>query len=274
MFKTLFISTFVLFLPQLMLGQCDLKVTHLKGTQTIGHTTVKVSSDGMVDQNSDYCDLTSPYFIGYNYATTQSGDGYYEFSFEPAIQKASLNFSGTSATTGGEEEISVWVNGDHYKFSKKGSLMDCNPEAIITKNGNLGACENCSVAGWKDVTIEGPIQTLRIKDTLISGMAAGSIFSLFICESPIIDLGKDTTICTGEQLILNASFSGAKYKWQDGSTKESFTVTKSGIYSVKVTTKFGVIEDQISVVVEDCVDLDAIPRAEHWKYHGRFNAKP
>src|SRR5690606_18130311 len=42
---------------------------------------------------------------------------------------------------------------------------------------------------------------------------------------PTVDLGNDTTLCSGSSLVLSAGNPGVEYEWQDGSTFPDFTVT-------------------------------------------------
>ncbi|MFT3910201.1 MAG: gliding motility-associated C-terminal domain-containing protein [Ferruginibacter sp.] len=64
-------------------------------------------------------------------------------------------------------------------------------------------------------------------------------------------LGNDTTICPGQKLLLSPGlFAG--YKWQDNSTAQTFSVTKTGTYAVVVTDADGCTgTDTINVTV-DC----------------------
>lgn len=52
---------------------------------------------------------------------------------------------------------------------------------------------------------------------------------------PNFDLGKDTTLCVGDNLLLNASIPNASYIWQDESNQADFFVNQKGVYSVEVT---------------------------------------
>ena len=47
-----------------------------------------------------------------------------------------------------------------------------------------------------------------------------------------INLGNDTVLCTGENLILDATLQNATYLWHDGSTAPIFTVTQTGTYHI------------------------------------------
>jgi gliding motility-associated-like protein len=52
----------------------------------------------------------------------------------------------------------------------------------------------------------------------------------------VLNLGKDTTLCQGQSLVLNATTPGAlRYRWQDGSAAASYTVTQPGTYQVEVS---------------------------------------
>ncbi len=67
-------------------------------------------------------------------------------------------------------------------------------------------------------------------------------------------LGNDTSICSGETLLLNPG-SYSAYRWQDGSTQQLFTVSRSGLYSVTVGRGCQ-SSDSISVIVlAECADI-------------------
>jgi gliding motility-associated-like protein len=50
--------------------------------------------------------------------------------------------------------------------------------------------------------------------------------------TPVLNLGVDTSICSGTTYLLNASYSGANYIWQDGTTLPQYTVKTGGQYRV------------------------------------------
>jgi gliding motility-associated-like protein len=67
-------------------------------------------------------------------------------------------------------------------------------------------------------------------------------------------LGKDTSFCPGNTLVLNAG-NFANYLWQNFSNTGTYTVTKTGIYFVKATDIDGCsISDTIKINV-DCSDI-------------------
>ncbi|MGZ5244983.1 MAG: T9SS type B sorting domain-containing protein, partial [Bacteroidia bacterium] len=51
---------------------------------------------------------------------------------------------------------------------------------------------------------------------------------------PVIDLGKDSTVCEGDEVMLDAKNPGALYEWSTGENTQQITVKKGDTYWVKV----------------------------------------
>lgn len=49
-----------------------------------------------------------------------------------------------------------------------------------------------------------------------------------------VDIGNDTALCPGEQLILNTNISGATYLWSDNTTEARLIINSPGVYWVQV----------------------------------------
>ncbi len=83
--------------------------------------------------------------------------------------------------------------------------------------------------------------------------------SLLIENLPIpLDLGADTTICTGNSLLLEISGGFNSIIWQDGSTDSTLLVDQAGTYWVEVMDDCGLKSDTI-VVGFQAADLDLGP---------------
>ena len=67
---------------------------------------------------------------------------------------------------------------------------------------------------------------------------------------PKVNLPRDSTICNGESLRLDVSFSGSSYKWNTGSTLPVYTISKKGFYEVEVKNICGVAKDDIFVLYD------------------------
>jgi hypothetical protein len=54
------------------------------------------------------------------------------------------------------------------------------------------------------------------------------------CTAPVVNLGNDTILCTGQTMWLNAGSGYSSYLWNNGSTNPTKFVGTAGIYWVKV----------------------------------------
>lgn len=176
-------ALFILFILNIntISGQCLNQVLHTSGTMPVNGIQVTVNSAGIVDVNSAYCINTNPYFVGYNYITG-SGNGGYTFNFSPSVNSLTLNFSGISNTPPNQEILSISINGQHYAVPSAGTSNGCDALAMLTSNGDITGCNSCAVSGWNGSTIQGPVYSLTILDSAISGIGNGALFSLFLCD--------------------------------------------------------------------------------------------
>jgi gliding motility-associated-like protein len=67
---------------------------------------------------------------------------------------------------------------------------------------------------------------------------------------PSVYLGQDTIVCEGTKLTLNATYAGASYKWQDGSTSPKLVAVNSGKYLVTITRGVCKVSDSIMIYHE------------------------
>lgn len=82
----------------------------------------------------------------------------------------------------------------------------------------------------------------------VNGCAESDAVVVNAFPAPQVDLGNDTTLCPGEQLVIDADQPGATYLWQDGSTAPNITVTSAGNYNLQLTDANGcVATDDIDV---------------------------
>lgn len=58
---------------------------------------------------------------------------------------------------------------------------------------------------------------------------------LYIKTPPIVELGNDTSVCEGQEQLLDATTINATYLWQDQSTEATYLAINSGQYYVDVT---------------------------------------
>ncbi|HEX8561949.1 MAG TPA: T9SS type A sorting domain-containing protein [Flavobacterium sp.] len=199
-------------------AQCDEPVVHMSGTQLINNVSVTVTSFGDVDELADFC-LQGPYWINSNFP---GEDGGYTFTFLPPIQSVSLGFTAidNKPSLPAVEEVEIYINGNHYFIPSPGlAPQECSAMAIITPSGNIGGDPSVNIdCGWSNLNITSDISTLTILGNKISGMPAGSIFSLKICTDLAVDdnpgVAKNITIFPNP-IVDKVNFSG--YQFSDAS---------------------------------------------------------
>ncbi len=89
----------------------------------------------------------------------------------------------------------------------------------------------------------------------------GSTEALDLCDNPSepaslnldapnqsvqVDLGPDTSICSGETIILESELMGT-YSWSDGSSGLTLQVSDSGVYWVDIDTPCGLVSDTVEI---------------------------
>lgn len=81
------------------------------------------------------------------------------------------------------------------------------------------------------------------------GCFASDTVRVKVYHSPLIDLGRDTSLCSGDSLELNAGSGFTAYTWNTGESIQFITAFKAGMYTLSATTANGCTsQDTITVV--------------------------
>lgn len=77
---------------------------------------------------------------------------------------------------------------------------------------------------------------------------------------PIVNLGNDTTLCSYNQVLIDAGNTGASYLWNTGATTQTINVATQGSYMVTVTDANGCSAfDDVNVVILPLFSIDLGP---------------
>ncbi|PTB97027.1 hypothetical protein C9994_04680 [Marivirga lumbricoides] len=87
------------------------------------------------------------------------------------------------------------------------------------------------------------------------GSSSDSIFIEFN-NMPILNLGEDVSTCEDNEIVLEAGFPNATYRWSDGSSSSSLQVNESGIYWLEIENNCGITRDSIKVEFNKLPDFD------------------
>lgn len=78
----------------------------------------------------------------------------------------------------------------------------------------------------------------------------GLYFGVQTPGGPTLNIGNDTSVCTGDTILLQASLPDASYLWSTGSNDSAITVTSSGTYSVQVWQNACEVTDTVNVALK------------------------
>ena len=70
-----------------------------------------------------------------------------------------------------------------------------------------------------------------------------------IVNPPIVSLGNDTSVCSGQPVTLNAGNPGDSYQWSTGATTQTITTTTAGTYWVHVSNGACVSTDSLAITM-------------------------
>ncbi len=73
---------------------------------------------------------------------------------------------------------------------------------------------------------------------------------------PALNLGADQSLCAGERALLDATFPGAIYRWQDGSVEAQLPASASGIYWVVSTLDGCSRSDSVTLEVKPLPEFE------------------
>jgi gliding motility-associated-like protein len=124
-----------------------------------------------------------------------------------------------------------------------------NNASYLWQDGSTGAQFTVDRAGIYSVRVE------------IDGCDTTADIEIKYELAPAISLGKDTSLCVGESMLLDATYPGAQYAWSDGSQGPQMQVTRDGVYAVAVSNFCGVDRDTIIISQENCNCFVAVPSA-------------
>jgi gliding motility-associated-like protein len=136
----------------------------------------------------------------------------------------------------------------------------CNGQTLL-----LNAANNNGTYIWQDSSTQPTftVNTAGIYSVNIfaNGCNVSKSITVSYITKPVINIGKDTSLCIPESLLLDASYPQSTYSWQDGSVQPQFNVTRAGRYAVDVRNICGDTKDSIDITYENCSCRFYVPSA-------------
>ena len=180
-----------------------------------------------------------------------------------------------TATSGGNVIVEVIDSKgckakDTAIVSVKNSLtINLGPDKAICA-GDAAVTFDAALAGmnylWSNAETSQTITTAAAGTYIVnvddgSGCAGKDTVKLIVNNLPVVNLGADKSICSGDPMVtFDAAAGYASYGWSNNSAVRNITVGAAGVYSVEVTDNNGCIaKDTVELIVNNLpvVDLGA-----------------
>jgi len=167
----------------------------------------------------------------------------YQATQEETIYLAITNVCGTSTDT-----LVLTESTDGPQIDLGPDVFACVGDSIILDAGISGVqyvWQDGSVANTYVATLPG-VYSLTVTNSC--GTDVDSVEVEYTSPPLAQDLGPDTTVCEGEELLLSANASiGIQLTWQDQASGTTFLVTEPGSYSISAVNQCGSAHDTVEI---------------------------
>ncbi|TNF25931.1 MAG: HYR domain-containing protein [Bacteroidetes bacterium] len=211
---------------------------------------------------SSYCENASNVTLtGSPAGGTFSGTGIIGASFSP-VAAGSGTYTVTYTYTDGNgctnsSSQQVTVNPLPLPvITPSGSSEICAGQNLVLDAGSGYAIYNWSNNTNGQTTTVTAAGTYNVIVTSAAGCSGTSApVQVIVNQPPVVDLGNDTTICTGAVLNLDAGNPGSTYSWSTFEITQTINVTTTGAFTATVTDANGCTgSDNIAVTVSALLD--------------------
>jgi gliding motility-associated-like protein len=179
--------------------------------------------------------------ISYNWNT--GSQEYYIIAQSPGLYSVIIEKVGCTAVD------SIWISESNFTLDLGRDTSLCSEDVLVLdtsipdasylwQDGSISPTLEVNQSGtyWVDVNLNGCI----VRDSIL--IEKNTFF---------IDLGKDSIICQGENVLLDVSIPGASYQWDDGSNLPAMTIDQAGTYWVDVSLNGCIQSDTIEIIVNN-----------------------
>lgn len=144
--------------------------------------------------------------------------------------------------------VDTWNNGVATTVTQDVTIVsipffDLGPQDITLCEGSTMTLSAPVIPGatylWQDSSTNSSIlvdtsATYKVK---VNGCPNPDSVNIFYTPIPEVDLGRDLVLCTGENIMLDATAQNCTYMWNTGNTEPTQNVTTSGTYHVDIFPK-------------------------------------
>ncbi|MFN8278503.1 MAG: PKD domain-containing protein [Chitinophagales bacterium] len=154
---------------------------------------------------------------------------YYNYSPDSSLNGIFFLFRNANGTSTGKDNGGA----DFCLNLSNGQCTPSNGLAVTAKRKSAGNITYLwSNGATHDTVYLNTPGTYRVTATDAFGCSKSDTIVLRNTSAGIINLGRDTTLCAGQSLVLNAGTGYNSYSWSSGDTTRTKTVTAAGTYTV------------------------------------------
>ncbi|MCH8902447.1 MAG: gliding motility-associated C-terminal domain-containing protein [Bacteroidetes bacterium] len=124
----------------------------------------------------------------------------------------------------------------------------CIGFSAVLNAGNASAIFLWSTGDTTQTIIVSSSGVYTVKVTIGSCSASDTIQVTFV-PPPVIDLGNDSTICFGADVLLDSGIPSANYIWSTSESTQTIIVSTTGVYWVSVSDGICTVSDTITITV-------------------------
>ncbi len=127
-------------------------------------------------------------------------------------------------------------------------VVSCVTEPVTLHAGDQGSSYLWNTGSHNEqITVDTSGQYI-VTITTADGCSAMYDANVMIVTPPVVHLGRDTVLCQGDLLDLDAGNAGAAFLWNTGQLTQQITVSGSGNYSVVVSNGYCSASDTVRAV--------------------------
>lgn len=166
-------------------------------------------------------------------------------------------YFGPITTSVSEASDSVYVRVNSVPTVKLAADTVCVGETITLDAGNTGASYLWSTGVKTKTIITSLTDTYWVQVTNTKGCWSKGTMDLVVAEFPVVDLGDDTTICSGTEIFIDPDNVEGLYLWSTGVSTNKLKVSEAGEYSLGVTNRAGCeTKDTVRIAVQELPVVD------------------
>jgi gliding motility-associated-like protein len=155
---------------------------------------------------------------------------------------------------GKEDSVNFELISNPVSFLGNDTLI-CPSGQLILQNRNNS---NVSYFLWQDGSTQNQLSVTApgmywLQVSNVCGTSRDSVL-VAPAQLPVVNLGLDTLLCPGDRLVLKnklAKNNYDRYRWSDGSSNDSLTISSSGIYWLQSSNLCETAADTIRITMKD-----------------------